>query len=168
MIDRPIGAAIADALDHDLVRGVVATDALIGTFAKLDDPSLQQNVCFLYHLLGGGVGDWNVPIGGMGAVSAALAAAATAHGAEILTGAEVYRIDPAVKCVTAGTTTNMSCVADSCCPGSRRPPWPACSAIRRHRRRRAHRSKSTWCCGDCRGCATTTSRPNRLSVARCT
>jgi phytoene dehydrogenase-like protein len=94
MIDRPIGAAIADALDHDLVRGVVATDALIGTFARLDDPSLQQNVCFLYHLLGGGVGDWNVPIGGMGAVSAALAAAATAHGAEIVTDAEAYRVDP--------------------------------------------------------------------------
>ena len=94
MVDRPIGAAITDALDHDLVRGVVATDALIGTFAKLDDPSLQQNVCFLYHLLGGGVGDWNVPIGGMGAVSAALAAAATAHGAEIVTDAKVYRVDP--------------------------------------------------------------------------
>jgi phytoene dehydrogenase-like protein len=94
MVDRPIGAAIAEALDNDLVRGVVATDALIGTFARLDDPSLQQNVCFLYHLLGGGVGDWNVPIGGMGAVSAALAAAATGHGAEIVTGAEVYEINP--------------------------------------------------------------------------
>jgi phytoene dehydrogenase-like protein len=93
MVDRPVGAAIADALDNDLVRGVVATDALIGTFARLDDPSLQQNVCFLYHLLGGGVGDWNVPIGGMGAVSAALAGAATGHGAEIITGAEVYLID---------------------------------------------------------------------------
>jgi phytoene dehydrogenase-like protein len=94
MIDRPIGGAIADALDNDVVRGVVATDALIGTFARLDDPSLQQNVCFLYHLLGGGVGDWHVPIGGMGAVSAALADAATGHGAEIITGAEVYQINP--------------------------------------------------------------------------
>ena len=52
----------------------MATDALIGTFARLDDPSLIQNVCFLYHLLGGGTGDWDVPIGGMGAVSGALAA----------------------------------------------------------------------------------------------
>ena len=52
MVDQPIGHAIADALDSDLVRGVVATDALIGTFAGLDDPSLQQNVCFLYHLIG--------------------------------------------------------------------------------------------------------------------
>jgi phytoene dehydrogenase-like protein len=94
VVERPIGAAIADALDNDLVRGVVATDALIGTFARLDDPALAQNVCFLYHLLGGGVGDWNVPIGGMGAVSTALAAAATGHGAEIVTDAEVYQINP--------------------------------------------------------------------------
>ena len=94
MVERPIGAAIADALGSDLVRGVVATDALIGTFARLDDPSLQQNVCFLYHLLGGGVGDWHVPVGGMGAVSAALAGAASDHGAEIITGADVYAIDP--------------------------------------------------------------------------
>ena len=74
IVDEPIGAAITASLRHDLVRGVVATDALIGTFARLDDPSLQQNICFLYHLLGGGVGDWLVPVGGMGAVSAALAA----------------------------------------------------------------------------------------------
>lgn len=94
MIDRPIGDAIADAIGNDLVRGVVATDALIGTFARLDDPSLQQNVCFLYHLLGGGTGEWHVPVGGMGAVSAALAAAAVRCGAEIITGAEVYAVDP--------------------------------------------------------------------------
>ncbi len=92
MVERPIGVAIAGALDNDVVRGVVATDALIGTFARLDDPSLQQNVCFLYHLLGGGDGGWHVPVGGMGAVSAALADAA--KGAEIITGAEVYAVDP--------------------------------------------------------------------------
>jgi phytoene dehydrogenase-like protein len=94
MVDRPIGHAIADAIGNDLVRGVVATDALIGTFARLDDPSLQQNVCFLYHLIGGGTGEWHVPVGGMGAVSAALAAAAVGGGAEIITDAEVYAIDP--------------------------------------------------------------------------
>jgi phytoene dehydrogenase-like protein len=94
MVDQPIGHTIADAIGNDLVRGVVATDALIGTFARLDDPSLQQNVCFLYHLIGGGTGEWHVPVGGMGAVSAALAAAAVGGGAEIITGAEVYAIDP--------------------------------------------------------------------------
>ena len=61
LICQPIGQAITEAVDNDLVRGVMATDALIGTFARVDDPSLQQNICFLYHLLGGGTGDWDVP-----------------------------------------------------------------------------------------------------------
>ncbi len=69
MIEQPIGHAITRALRHDLVRGVVLTDALIGTFARADDADLQQNICFLYHLIGGGTGDWDVPVGGMGAVS---------------------------------------------------------------------------------------------------
>ena len=94
MIDEPIGHAIADAVGNDLVRGVIATDALIGTFARLDDPSLMQNVCFLYHVLGGGTGDWDVPVGGMGALTAALATAAVGYGAEITTGAEVYAVEP--------------------------------------------------------------------------
>jgi phytoene dehydrogenase-like protein len=92
IFERPIGAAIAGAIANDLVRGVVATDALIGTFARLGDPSLQQNICFLYHVIGGGDGGWHVPVGGMGAVSAALAGAA--KDAEIVTGAEVYAIEP--------------------------------------------------------------------------
>jgi phytoene dehydrogenase-like protein len=94
IICRPIGHAISEAVSNDLVRGVVATDALIGTFAGVDDQSLLQNVCFLYHLLGGGTGEWDVPIGGMGAVTDALAAAAARSGAEIITGAQVYAIDP--------------------------------------------------------------------------
>ena len=94
LICDPIGHAITDAVHSDLVRGVLATDALIGTFARADEESLKQNVCLLYHLLGGGTGDWDVPVGGMGAVSGALAAAAVRHGAEIVTGADVYAITP--------------------------------------------------------------------------
>ncbi|MGD9619639.1 MAG: phytoene desaturase family protein [Mycolicibacterium sp.] len=94
LVDTPIGHAITAAVGSDLVRGVLATDALIGTFARADDESLTQNAGFLYHLLGGGTGDWDVPVGGMGAVSAALAAAAARHGAEIRTDAEVYAITP--------------------------------------------------------------------------
>jgi phytoene dehydrogenase-like protein len=91
MVEEPIGHAIAASVSNDLVRGVIATDALIGTFARLDDPSLLQNICFLYHVIGG---DWDVPVGGMGAVTSALAAAAARHGAEIATDAEVYAVDP--------------------------------------------------------------------------
>jgi phytoene dehydrogenase-like protein len=95
LIDEPIGRAISNTVSNDLVRGVIGTDALIGTFARLGDQSLRQNVCFLYHLIGGGTGDWDVPIGGMGAVTSALAEVAAQHGAEIATGAEVFDIDPA-------------------------------------------------------------------------
>lgn len=94
LFEEPIGGAITSAVRSDLVRGVMATDALIGTFAALQDSTLQQNVCFLYHLIGGGTGDWDVPVGGMGAVSGALAAAAAGFGADILTGAEVESITP--------------------------------------------------------------------------
>jgi phytoene dehydrogenase-like protein len=94
LVERPIGQTISDAVSTDLVRGVVATDALIGTFATLDDESLSQNICFLYHLIGGGIGDWDVPIGGMGAVTSELAAAARRHGAEICTGADVFALTP--------------------------------------------------------------------------
>jgi phytoene dehydrogenase-like protein len=94
MVDEPIGHSIADAVCNDLVRGVIATDAVIGTFARLDDPSLRQNVCFLYHVLGGGTGDWDVPVGGMGEVTGALATAAIGHGAEIVTGADVFAVEP--------------------------------------------------------------------------
>lgn len=94
LMERPIREAITAAVDDDVVRGVMATDALIGTFARTDDPALAQNVCFLYHLIGGGTGDWDVPIGGMGAVTRALADAAAGFGAEIVTGAEAYGVTP--------------------------------------------------------------------------
>lgn len=93
-VERPAGRTIRAAVGNDLVRGVIATDALIGTFARLDEPSLTQNICLLYHLLGGGTGDWDVPIGGMGAVTDALASAATGFGAQLITGADVVAVHP--------------------------------------------------------------------------
>ncbi|MCH1881525.1 NAD(P)/FAD-dependent oxidoreductase [Agrococcus sp. ARC_14] len=94
IVDAPIAEAVEAAAAHDLVRGVIATDALIGTFASLDDPGLEQNRCLLYHVIGGGTGDWDVPIGGMGRVSGGLEQAARAAGATILTGVTVTRVTP--------------------------------------------------------------------------
>lgn len=93
LFEEPIGAAVEENFRDDLVRGVVLTDALIGTFADAHDPSLAQNRCFLYHVIGGGTGAWDVPVGGMGALTDALADAARAAGAEIVTGHEAVRID---------------------------------------------------------------------------
>ena len=92
IVERPLGEAIERRFANDLVRGVVATDALIGTFAGLGAASLIQNRCFLYHLIGNGTGEWRVPIGGMGAVTGAIAKAAYAGGAQVLTGATVTSI----------------------------------------------------------------------------
>ncbi|MGW6918717.1 phytoene desaturase family protein [Kitasatospora sp. NPDC054939] len=90
--ERPLGETVERTFTDDLVRGVVLTDALIGTFSHAHDPSLRQNRCFLYHVIGNGTGDWDVPVGGMGALTAALAGAATAAGAEIRTDCEVTAV----------------------------------------------------------------------------
>ncbi|PZF79976.1 phytoene desaturase family protein [Jiangella anatolica] len=95
LFERPVGSVVRSTFEDDVVRGVVATDALIGTFAAVDEPSLRQNRCFLYHVIGNGTGDWDVPVGGMGVVSGALRDAAVAAGAVIVTGATVTAIDPA-------------------------------------------------------------------------
>ncbi|MFE7896916.1 phytoene desaturase family protein [Streptomyces sp. NPDC057424] len=92
LFEEPIGVAVEERFEDDLVRGVVLTDALIGTFADAHDPSLKQNRCFLYHVIGGGTGDWDVPVGGMGALTDALADTARAAGAVLATGHEALRI----------------------------------------------------------------------------
>ncbi|HEX7298057.1 MAG TPA: NAD(P)/FAD-dependent oxidoreductase [Solirubrobacteraceae bacterium] len=93
LVERPIGELIEACLTDDTLRGIALTDALIGTFAGAHDPDLRQNRCFLYHVIGNGTGHWDVPIGGMGAVTAELEAAARAAGAEIRCQAEVTAID---------------------------------------------------------------------------
>ncbi|MFJ9865661.1 phytoene desaturase family protein [Streptomyces sp. NPDC101165] len=93
LFEEPIGVAVEENFTDDLVRGIVLTDALIGTFADAHDTSLAQNRCFLYHVIGGGTGAWDVPVGGMGALTDALATAAREAGAELVTGHEAVRID---------------------------------------------------------------------------
>jgi len=92
--EKPIGEEIEKVFASDLVRGVVLTDALIGTFASNRDPGLDANRCFLYHVIGGGTGDWNIPVGGLGEISGALASAAKRFGAKLLQGASVRSISP--------------------------------------------------------------------------
>ena len=89
LFEAPIGVAITRRFADDTVRGVVATDALIGTHASLFDESLLANRCFLYHLIGRGTGEWLVPVGGMGALADTLTARATELGVEIFAGAVV-------------------------------------------------------------------------------
>jgi phytoene dehydrogenase-like protein len=92
LVERPIGELVERVLGDDTVRGIALTDALIGTFTSAHAPDLLANRCFLYHVIGGGSGHWDVPVGGMGTVADQLAAAATARGAELVTGVDVTAI----------------------------------------------------------------------------
>jgi phytoene dehydrogenase-like protein len=94
LVERPIGELIEECLADDVLRGIALTDALIGTFAGAHDADLRQNRCFLYHVIGNGTGHWDVPVGGMGAVTVALRDAALAAGAELRCGAQVTTIEP--------------------------------------------------------------------------
>lgn len=92
-LERPLGEVVEASLAHDLVRGVALTDGLISTFAQAHGPDLRHNVCFLYHVVGGGTGDWDVPVGGMGQVSGQLAQVARDAGADLRTGATVTGVE---------------------------------------------------------------------------
>src|SRR5881296_2540545 len=94
-------------LQDDLVRGLVLTDAKVGIFTCPHDPSLVQNRCFLYHLIGNKTGEWKVPVAGMGAVSPELERAARKSGAELLTNVDVRALN-----VTGKTRSVEFCVDD--------------------------------------------------------
>jgi len=102
-IEDPIGEVICDRFKDDIVRGVVLTDALIGTFASAYD--LQANICFLYHLIGNGTGEWKVPRGGMGALVNELVRVATESGVEIKTNQKVVAIESTSDCVKVRTSS---------------------------------------------------------------
>lgn len=81
IFEQPIGVSISNRFRDDIVRGVILTDALVGTFTSVDD--MQANACFLYHVIGNGNGEWRVPEGGMGALIVELERAARKSGVDI-------------------------------------------------------------------------------------
>lgn len=113
--ERPLGEVIEASVQSDLVRGVIFTDALIGTFAGAHDSSLHQNLCFLYHVIGQGTGDWDVPIGGMGAFTQALAMRARELGVEIATNTPVRAVESGVV-VTDEERIETTWIVANCAP----------------------------------------------------
>jgi phytoene dehydrogenase-like protein len=102
--ERPLADVVADCLSDDVVRGVALTDGLIGTFADVHAADGLAGRCFLYHLIGNGTGRWRVPVGGMGAVTGAMAAAARRAGAELRSRATVTAVEPRADGVTVHWT----------------------------------------------------------------
>ena len=110
LVEKPMSEIITSKFSNDLVRGVVLTDALIGTFASAE--SIQSNICFLYHLMGNGTGEWRVPRGGMGALVKELERVATSLGVQIKTSSEVSQISSDSSGVTVQTISGQSYEAD--------------------------------------------------------
>ncbi|MSO42616.1 MAG: NAD(P)/FAD-dependent oxidoreductase [Candidatus Planktophila sp.] len=104
LIEKPIGEVITSRFKDDVVRGVVLTDALIGTFSSAYE--MQANICFLYHLIGNGTGEWKVPRGGMGALVTELERVARAAGVEIGVNQRVTKVESDADGVTVTTAKN--------------------------------------------------------------
>ena len=130
LIEEPIGKVITERFHNDVVRGVVLTDALIGTFASAFD--IQANICFLYHLIGNGTGEWKVPKGGMGALVNELVRVATESGVEISLNSKAIKVESTSTGVTVelenGETVTGEYLLSNAAPGVlaklRRKPVP--------------------------------------------
>ena len=119
LIEEPIGKVITERFHNDVVRGVVLTDALIGTFASAFD--IQANICFLYHLIGNGTGEWKVPKGGMGALVNELVRVATESGVEISLNSKAIKVESTSAGVTVelenGETVTSEYLLSNAAPG---------------------------------------------------
>ncbi|MFO1001624.1 MAG: NAD(P)/FAD-dependent oxidoreductase [Planctomycetaceae bacterium] len=93
-VERPLGEVIERYTDHDVLRGLLMTDGKIGVFTDPHDPSLLQNRCFLYHVIGNETGEWRVPVGGMKSLVSSLIQRCTERGVHLLKSAPVERIVP--------------------------------------------------------------------------
>jgi phytoene dehydrogenase-like protein len=105
-VEQPLAHTLNQHFKSDLIKGIVLTDGLIGTFTSAEDQ--LANICFLYHLIGNGSGEWRVPKGGMGALVSSLVARAEALGVELRTKVEVERIESGSNGVTVVSSNGES------------------------------------------------------------
>jgi phytoene dehydrogenase-like protein len=97
-VTRLLSMSIVDILDRffvsDQVKTVMSLNGLIGTWAGPNEPG--TGYVMMHHSIGdvggGQLGEWAVPEGGMGAVSAAIEASARTFGAEVRTNARVAKV----------------------------------------------------------------------------
>ena len=90
LVENTLAQSLNDNFFDDLVKGVVLTDGLIGTFTSADDH--LANKCFIYHVIGNSSGQWRVPKGGMGVLVDQLLTRAKQLGVEIVASQEVTSI----------------------------------------------------------------------------
>jgi phytoene dehydrogenase-like protein len=104
-----VGDWLDGMFENDYLKGSIASTGVVGVWAGPYSPGTAYNL--LHHALGeldGQVGSWGQVIGGMGAISEAIAASARSAGAEIRTDAEVVSIDSSGGRVTGVTLADGS------------------------------------------------------------
>ena len=90
-VSQPLEITLKKNFMNDVIRGIVLTDGLIGTFASAREKA--ANICFIYHLIGNGIGEWRVPRGGMGALVAELIDKCQRFGVEFKASNEVVKVE---------------------------------------------------------------------------
>jgi phytoene dehydrogenase-like protein len=87
---------LAQWFESDVVQGAFGFDGIVGAYASPFTPGTAY--VLLHHCFGevnGKPGVWGHAVGGMGAITQAMAAAARAHGVAIRTGAQVTKVTTA-------------------------------------------------------------------------
>ena len=93
MLAAPASRILDRWFESEPLKSTLATDAIIGAMASPSTPG--SGYVLLHHMMGqvdGARGMWGYVRGGMGSLTQAIAAAARAHGATILTGRPVATI----------------------------------------------------------------------------
>jgi phytoene dehydrogenase-like protein len=93
LFTRSAGEMLDEQFESDLVKAVFGFDSIVGNYASPYTPGSAY--VMLHHAFGevnGRKGVWGHAVGGMGAITQAMAAAARAHGVEIETGAAVREV----------------------------------------------------------------------------
>jgi phytoene dehydrogenase-like protein len=93
LFTRSAGEMLDDAFENDLVKALFGFDAIVGNYAS--PYAAGSAYVMLHHAFGevnGNKGVWGHAIGGMGAITQAMAAAARGHGADIAIDAGVREV----------------------------------------------------------------------------
>ena len=151
LVERPIGELIERTVADDTVRGILLTDALIGTFASAHSPELRRTAASSTT--------WSATAPGSGRCRSAAWARWRRRwstrrdraGAELRTGAEVVGLEPYDGGVDrpAGRRRGDQ-PPGRCWPTARRPTLAGLLGRSRRATRRAPRSRSTSCSAGCR------------------
>jgi phytoene dehydrogenase-like protein len=93
LLTKSAGDFLDSWFESEVVKGALAFDGIVGAYASPYTPGTAY--VLLHHCFGevnGKTGVWGHALGGMGAITVAMARAAEARGAAIRTGAEVARL----------------------------------------------------------------------------